>query len=73
MELASTKSLSKSKSSDFDYDDSKFLFTNRKFVSIDRGLVLSTTDSSQPSCDSDSCGMDWDSFSEDDEIEVLKK
>lgn len=71
MELASTKS--RSKSLDFDCDDSKFLFKNRKFVSIDRGLSAargqSTASSSLYSAESDY--TDWDSFSEDDEIEVL--
>ena len=64
MQFASTKTLSKSL--DFDYEDSRFLFKNRKFLSIDRGL--STASSSQCSCDSDS--MEWDSFTEDDEMEV---
>ena len=67
MELASSKS--RSKSLDFDCDDSNFLFKNRKFVSIDRELSVfrgqSTASSSLYSGDSD-----WGSFSEDDEIEV---
>ena len=67
MEFASTKS--RSKSLDLDCDDSKFLFKNRKFLSIDRGL--STTSSSLYSGDSDYPSTEWGSFSEDDEIEVL--
>lgn len=53
MELASTKSLS-SGSLDFDLDfdgeDSRFLFKNRKFLPIERGQ--STPSSSQSSSDS---------------------
>ena len=60
---------------DSDCDDSRFLFKNRKFLSIDQGLSVarglsSTTSSSQYSGDSDSHSMDF-SFSEDDEIEVV--
>lgn len=75
MEVPSTKLLSKSKSLDFGYDDSKFLFKNRKFISIDGGPsntrgMPSTTSSSQCSGDSDPYSMNWGSFSEDDESEV---
>ena len=63
----------RSKSLDFDCDDSKFLFKNRRFVSVDRGL--STASSSLYSGDSDYPSTDWGSFSEeeddDDDIEVL--
>ena len=74
MELASTRTTpSRSKSLDFDCDDSRFLFKNRRFVSIDQGLSAvrgqSTASSSLYSGDSDY--TDWGSFSEDDEIEVL--
>ena len=72
MDFASTKALSKSL--DSDCDDSRFLFKNRKFFSIDQGLSttrgISTASSSQYSGDSDSHSMDY-SFSEDDEIEVV--
>ena len=72
MDLASSKSLSKSL--DFECDDSKFLFKNRKFISIDTGLsadrVHSTTSSPQCSGDSDYLSTEWGSFSEDDELEV---
>jgi len=66
-EFGSTKLHSKSLDFDNCAGDSKFLFKNRKFVPVERGL--STASSSQYS-DSDSHNLDWDSFSEDDEIEV---
>ena len=72
MDFASSKS--RSKSLDFECDDSKFLFKNRKFISIEAELsavrVHSATSSSQYSGDSDYLSTEWGSFSEDNELEV---